>query len=107
MSDILPKYKLKDMLRNDKSIKDCDFTFLCTKAEMLEINMLFDIYLKDFKARERNLQYAYLSKNDLLAPVGSGGRNHDDLDMEEIVNFTAGIRKKEVHKALQEHEGYN
>ena len=104
MSDILPKHMWKDMIRNDKSIKDCDFSFLCTKAEMLEINMLFDIYLQDFKKREINLQYAYLGKNDLLAPASSGGRKNDDLDMTQIAKFSQGINKKEVHKALQEHE---
>lgn len=105
VSDILPKHMWKDMIRNDKSIKDCDFSFLCTKAEMLEINMLFDIYLQDYKKKEINLQYAYLGKNDLLAPASNGVRKkNEELDMAQIAKFSQGISKKEVHKALQEHE---
>lgn len=78
----------------------------CTKAQFIEVKMMFDIYKEDLKRQIDTFMYAYFSKNQLLAKPKEGAE-HKEATQEEIEKaFKAammeqGIDKKEFYKMIE------
>jgi hypothetical protein len=78
----------------------------CTKAQFIEIKMMFDIYKDDLKKQIDTFMYAYFSKNRLLAKPKEGGEQKEATREELEKAFKAammeqGIDKKEFHKMIE------
>lgn len=78
----------------------------CTKAQFIEIKMLFDIYKEDLKEQIDTFMYAYFSKNHLLAQPKEGAENKKATPDELAKAFKAammeqGIDRKEVRKMIE------
>jgi hypothetical protein len=78
----------------------------CTKAQFIEIKMLFDIYKEDLKEQIDTFMYAYFSKNHLLAQPKEGAENKKATPDELAKAFKAammeqGIDRKEVYKMIE------
>lgn len=78
----------------------------CTKAEFIEIKLLFDLYKEDLKKQYDTFLYAYFIKNDLLVPPTeeeSKQKSSDD-DIQKAIKamqMSNGIDKKEIYKMIE------
>lgn len=104
-------WNISRMAKKDKNLlaeegfgdKNANLAIKCTKAEFLEVKMLFEIYKSDLKEQLNTFMYAYFYKNNLLAPA-----EHDKESSKEekwkalqAVFMAQGIEKKEIHKMIE------
>ena len=81
----------------------------CTKAEFIEIKMLFDIYKEDLKRQYDTFLYAYFIKNELLVQP-TEEESHQKSTKDDIkkalkaMQMSEGIEKKEIFKMIENHE---
>ena len=101
--DKMPKKEKQFMANMGFGDKNANHAIECTKAEFLEVKMLFEIYKNDLNKQLDTFMYAYYSKNDLLVPA-----NQDkELTKEEeekafkAMLMAAGIDKKEIYKMIE------
>lgn len=78
----------------------------CTKANFIEIKMMFDLYREDLKKQIDTFMYAYFMKNSLLAKAPEDGKqkepSKEDLEMlKKAMMMEMGIDKKEIHKMIE------
>lgn len=101
----MPKKLKREWASYGYGDKDGNVAIKCTKAEFIEIKMLFDIYKEDFKRQMDTFMYAYFMKNDLLVP-----RTEEDTDESspddikkalQAMQMSGGIEKKEIHKMIE------
>lgn len=80
----------------------------CTKAEFIELKILFDIYKEDLKIQYDTFLYAYFIKNNLLLQP-SKDDEQKETSKEDIkktlkaMQMSESIEKKEIHKMIENH----
>jgi len=101
--DKMPKKYKREFAELGHGDKDANLAIECTKAEFIEVKMLFEIYKSDLKSQLGTFMYAYFHKNDLLLPANP---EHDCTEEEErralkALFMARGIEKKEIHKMIE------
>lgn len=76
----------------------------CTKAEFIEVKMLFEIYKEDLKRQFDTFLYAYFMKNDLLVKRDESDGDDTKEELEKAIKamqMSTYIDKKEIHKMIE------
>lgn len=76
----------------------------CTKAEFIEVKMLFELYKEDLKKQFDTFLYAYFMKNDLLVKRTEEDKDDTDADIEKAIKamqMSNYIDKKEIYKMIE------
>lgn len=75
----------------------------CTRGEYLQILFLYSTYLEDYKKQLAAFEYAYYAANKLLPKASDcqEGKHVDDEVVEQAAQMQLTIRKKELHKAIE------
>ena len=101
-----PKTAKKELSKLGYGDATANVAIECTKAQFLEIKMMFDIDKQDLNSQLDVFMYAYFSKNGLLAKPKEG-EEHKQLTEEELnkiykaAKMAYGIDKKQIYKMIE------
>lgn len=74
----------------------------CTKAELVELMSIFEIYRRDFSEHLQAFYYAYLDTNDLLVGEADAPLTEQEREMlRKAAAMALGIEKKELFKQIE------
>lgn len=100
--------EIKELSKLGYGDATANVAFECTKAQFIEIKMMFDIYKEDMKRQLDIFVYAYFSKNGLLAePSKDDSGNSKEPSQAEIdkamkaAMMEKGIDKKQIYKMIE------
>lgn len=101
-----PEKAKKELANMGYGDENANIAIECTKAQFVEIKMMFDIYKEDLKTQIDTFMYAYFSKNKLLAKPKEGDERKQATQEELEKAFKAammeqGIDKKEFYKMIE------
>jgi len=103
-----PKKTKRELAALGYGDADGNVAIECTKAQFIEIKMMFDIYKEDIKRQIDIFMYAYFSKNNLLAKAPEKESNEykepsqEDIDKAlKAAMMERGIDKKEIYKMIE------
>jgi len=81
-----------------------DILIRCTRAEFIEVKMLFELYKEDLKKQYDTFLYAYFMKNNLLVARNDNDAPDTNDDIEKAIKamqMSAAIEKKEIYKMIE------
>ena len=107
--EILDASKLKKSVRKEWASygygdPNGDVIIKCTKAEFIEVKMLFELFKEDLKRQYDTFLYAYFMKNDLLVSRTDDDAPDSKDDIKKALKayeMSKGIEKKEIHKMIE------
>lgn len=100
---------IRDIPKKDQRILKQAFGFVptchmeCTKAEIIEIESMFDFYKASFELQIDTFLYAFLMKNNLLVDAGPDEKPtlEDKQKGFMAMMMAEGINKAQYHKAIE------
>lgn len=99
---------IRDIPKKDQRILKQAFGFVptfhvkCTKAEIIEIESMFDIYKRSFEEQLDTFLYAFLMKNNLLVDADPDEKPTAEQSQQAFMAMmmAEGISKAQYHEAI-------